>query len=389
MPPTETMELASARPDIGDRLTHLAQPGWDQFLSDLYADELEVASTVTEEDRNAQVAEMMKRAWKNPDDEELANALLIKVGREYMAHLDLGMAFFDVVNLDDDQYPIVETKTFDQDWTMTYIGEQGEPPQKQLMHRLEHEIIRLKVLSTPDVWMPVSDLMLGNVAGLYDPRQRLEYEMRLTTDAALLALIDATDCTAASGLRAKLTLHPSIVAANIPDKNYYNLTSLVAGQEGKICVEKMRQIWDYVVRFTSDVETDGSPLIPKALFVSSQRMVDFTEFVDLVGTVTGSSYKEDPSGTVPTGVRDSIWRTGGLTNWWGMEIPVIPVNRLAANQARLAFNKPVGTLFRKASQDRMLTNEDRPHRRRSFSFEQCLASTTYSPQHYCAMRIKW
>jgi len=386
--PVTATELANAHPEIGAVLEY-AQPGWGDLLPELYAAKVqfEAASADVQEKATEEVADMIKRACAsgNMDTEanmEFANYVKLSAVREVLAHLWVLPAFFQVKNCPGDQIVIDETPTVDQDWNTQYIGDSGQTVEKQLLTSVSHTIVPWRFISSQRVQWPLRDLQLGQVGDMYKPRKDMEYNMRLTNDAEALVL--AAALTMSSGLRDTLTLHPSIVTANIPDANHIDFSDTTTyptatyGTAGAWTAKKFGQIYDYFQRFASDVEQDGGPLRPKAIFCSSVDMLGLTDFVDLVSCISGTG-TQDPAQTVTTPIREEIFRTGNLTNLWGMEVNLVPRNTIGSGTAYIACNKPVGYYLRKPSLDLQDGGQSITHNYKWLEFGICQRMHTMSP----------
>lgn len=303
--------------------------------------------------------EQKRKFWHevNSGDPKAASALsaavIEKVNVDVLAHADLSNAFFEVVNLGDADWPVIQTESEIEDGLkIWYLGESNGRPQRQMVTSRTNTMLNMTQYTTPKYKYPWRNLNTGYYGAEYFTRaqNRIRYALNLAIDAKGVALLKAAKL--ASGLRATLNLHSSVVTANIPDANSLDLSSGY-GTAGVWTVQKLKAIFDYAARFTADVESDGGgQLQVKTIFMSSQRISDFWNFVDLVtGYDHASVEKEDPTYTVPTSVRERIWNTGGIGNFMGNTFSIVPRNTLTAAEVLVAFNKPAGKFYIKPSMD--------------------------------------
>lgn len=391
------MRRTMSKEQIETVLGEVALPGWKEMTTPhMEARDAAVATAGGQQEVDARLqAALAATVAPTPEADkiaqEVAAARLIKIGHEIWPKVVFATSFFEPVALADDEWPLIEKQTPDQEWESTYIGEFNEGKQKQAIWAIEYELKEMKLLTSAEVFSPRMSLMKGRLDRFYQNMARVEKELALDIDDIAKALV--VDATAASGLRAKLTFHPDVVQASIPDLNYFDFSADTDtyGTAGVITVQKMRALVDYCWRFSSDAEDDSTSLVPRVLFVNPARRVDITNFVTLVAAVDGSG-EENPANTVPEGVREQIFRTGEFQDFWGMDIKVVTLNSLAVNEAYLSTNKPVGQIFTKPGMDETIIDRSVAlwkKNQESFVIRKALLGITHSPWHKNAVRIKW
>jgi hypothetical protein len=244
------------------------------------------------------------------------------------------------------------------------MGINGGNPMMQMSEGIMDYPLLFQFWATPVYEFPIFNLQTGPMNYLNAAIARLTYELGLQLDKIALAMLKANKV--ASGLRNMLSLHPSIVAANIPDGNYLDLSALPP--TGKWSVEKIKRILDYAVRFTTDVQPlEGGdlsgPMEVLAVHCSSQRMRDvwdLAEIVAVIGTdVTGEprSPQTAPTQTIDRDTRGAIWKSGKLESFLGRPFTLVPNNRLAGDEVYVAMNRAAGVLHSKPSFDGTFHNQ--------------------------------
>lgn len=340
----------------------------------------EAKKDVTTEQRR----EWLIKASRNHS--ELAAAVVTNVSTDVLAHL-FALGFFQEVTLGPSDWPILQTDKRDKNYTCTYLGEDGLPKRKQRVSRRDHSQYLMQKYTTEEVEYPLMNLQTGDVSELDRVQRELAYEIRLGVDNLARALLDAG--TYASGLRATLNLHSSIVTANIPDKNYYDES---ANDSGTLTIAKLKDILDYYVRFANDVELDGMPLTIKTIYMSSTMIRNIWDFVTLVaGYDSSGTYVQDPKSAVPASMQEGIYTSGKINSVFGYPINIVARNTITAPYLYIASNKPCGFLWRKPAFDEVWANNDPNYRRQnkgSLQMAQCLAMAMPSEWAYRYMKVK-
>jgi hypothetical protein len=303
----------------------------------------EASKGLTREERSKWLQERANR------QQEVADAVRVKVNTDVLAQM-FGLGFLQSVTLGPSDWPVIETDKRDKHYRCTILGEDGNPRKKQRVLRRAHQEYLMRKFSTEEVEYPLMSIQTGDVNEIEKVRAELTYELALLLDQAAIALLWAAKL--ASGLRATLDLHSSIVAANIPDANYLDLS---ASDSGELTVTKMKLILAYFDSFASDVELDGAPLAVNTMYMPSSLKRDIWDFVTMVaGYSTGSVV--DPKATVPLGVGEGIFRSGKINEMFGNPVNIVTRNTIAAPYIYISTNKPCGFAWGKPSMDRVVIN---------------------------------
>lgn len=300
------------------------------------------------------VTDEQRRDWlrANANNREaLAAAVIQNVNSDVLAHT-FALGFFQQNTLQPTEWPVIESDNRDKNYSCVTIGEDGSSPQKMRVPRQSHAEYLIRQLVTPEVFYPLMSLQTGNVSQAEKVQQEIAYELRLKLDQLALAVLDAG--VKASGLRSTLNLHPSVVTANIPTKNYYDLS---AADSGTLTLAKLKDVLDYFERFSSDVELDGAPLEIKTIYMSSQQKRDIWDFVSLVAGYNLSGAVQDPKNTVTPDMRQGIFTSGKINSLFGYPVSIVTRNTLAKGTMYISSNKPAALLWTKPAFDKLVIND--------------------------------
>jgi hypothetical protein len=308
-----------------------------------YRNLLTAAGNATQDDMSA---------WR-----ELSDYRVFELNYDIMAS-PWALAAFQIVNLQADELPMIDIPRSRnlQRFTVHSMSIDGQTTSNQWITAREIVQIEMEMLATEKMRYRLWDLQQGDVNQSQSIERELRYDIDMNVDALGLANLNANLVT--SGLRDVLKLHPNIIAANIPDKNYLDLT---ASDAGKLTVAKLRTILTHIAQFGSAGSVDEQFQISN-IQISPQNISDPWEFVSLVSGYDSSDANQDqPKNTVPSSVRDSIYNTGMFTSAWGYNFSWTPNPQLNKGKMYVFTNKPVGWVFLKPELDRMLTWDDRTH----------------------------
>lgn len=307
--------------------------------------------------KEAWTADEVKKRYSqfvtNPEvAHEICAARLIKISNDVLAHT-FALSFLELVSLGDSEWPVIVNRHIDKNFKITKLGQNGGAPKKQLVERQTTLQLLMERISTEEYEFPLYNLQVGSTDELNECSARQVYEMTLKLDVLARAILDAT--AIASGLRATLNLHPSIIAANIPDANYLDLSTI--GTSGQWNVEKIKRILDYCARFSADTSDDLGDTTVKAIYLPSTQKRDFWDMCELVSAYSGyagaapTGVVSDPNQTIPHEARMEIWRSGKLESMFGYSFAIVTRNTIAAPYSYVSTNRPMGYFFQKPSQD--------------------------------------
>lgn len=225
----------------------------------------------------------------------------------------------------------------------------------------------LEYIATDKVEYPTVDLHAGNVQEEQNVLSILAEDMDFKFDALALAQIDAAKTT--SGLRDLLSIHPNVKTANIPDTNYLDLTDVgTYGTAHKITLPRLKAILKHIVLFSA--ADPRRAIRPTSFIMSPQHAEDVWEFVDLVSGYDDSNIlTSDPKNTVPTAVREEIFRTGAFTQAWGHTFNWQLNSSMDTGKLYIFTDQPLGWLFTKTEMDRTIQyNETNSPRHAEYSY---------------------
>jgi hypothetical protein len=339
----------------------------------------EEEAKVTAEDR----VKSLQRMYSDPQyAQELSAERVYKIQSDALAQA-FALGFFKTETLGKGDWPTFKIRNRDKYYNIYYLGQDGGHPKKQRVIRQTFDSVLMIQLTTPEVDWEWRSLQVGDWDEYQRVNSELRYELNLKLDVNATSMLD--NGVVASGLRSRLNLHSSIVAANIPDKNYYDLSGEPVA--GKLSVEKLKQIIDYAVRYTSDVEIDG-PLQIGSIFCSSTNLRDLFDMVDLVSIVSGTGIN-DPVDTIPVSARNQIFQSGTLNKFFGHPINLVACNRIESGKLYVSTNKPAGILFHKPEYDGFIyDNTPAMHRQNKESLVISTVVQFYMPEPWTYRYMK-
>lgn len=282
---------------------------------------------------------------------ELASYRKFEITSDVMA-APWAMSAFQVVPLRMDELPLIERPQSRNlnSFTVTSCSIDGSVERMQWESTKAVETLEMGYISTPRVEYKLVDLQRGDVSQVDAVNWRLVYDLEMKMDTLARANIDSI--AVASGLRATMSLHPLVIAANIPDKNYLDLSGYASpSAAGVLDILKLKAILLHINQFGSAGGADV-PIQIANINVSPQNVRDPWDFIDLVSGWNGGAVQ--PVNTVPKGVREQIFNTGMMTQAWGNSFSWTPNAQLDKGEMYITTTEPLGWVFTKPEFDRML-----------------------------------
>ncbi len=317
-------------------------PYQNQLLTEMAATDYDMKDVADQKELSKRIKESANDPVK---EKELADFRKFTFSSDIMPS-PFALSMFQVVDLAEDENPMIETPRSRnlQRFTVRTMSYDGTTLMNQWRTTKDALTLELETLATEKVSYQLIDIRQGNISAYNDVNTELKFDMDMKIDSLARAGADAA--ATASGLRALLNLHPAIVAANLPDKNYLDLSGVDVS--GVLSIGKLKTILDYVALLTSAFPQEGLQL--RSVFMSPQNLRDAWDFTSLVSGLDGVA-PTAPKDTVPSSVRDQIFATGGFMNAWGFKMNWVPN---AQGKMYFTFNKPIGWCFTKRSLDRIL-----------------------------------
>lgn len=326
---------------------------WNQHVSDKYALQRKEYFDRGNPDDCQRLVRAHIEAYKNGNkkvETELAAYREVEIISDVLA-TPWALAAFQQVNLNPDELLMARRPRSRnlQHFQVRSIGMDGGPRLETWKTMQSAEAFGMDMVTTDRVGWPLLDLQMGNIAVGDQVNESLKYDMAMKIDSMAKANIDAAQCN--SGLRATLNLHPSIVAANIPDTNYLNLNGV--DDPGVLSIGKLKTILMHIAQFGSAGGAD-LPISIKTIMYSPQNIRDSWDFTNLVSCFEGSGTVQ-PHDTVPTAVRESIFNTGVMSSAWGMSWSWMPNAQLDKGRMYILTDQPLGWMLTKTELDKVFT----------------------------------
>ena len=346
---------------VQEALALTLQPSTYKLYSELCSAKAEARKKMTDDERRDLFAR--HTGGDKQATHEICGAVTSEVNINILGQL-FAMSFFETKPYGPADFPIIKAELYDKNFFVSSVGINGGNPQMQKSEGIMDYPLLFGFWATPAYEFPIFNLQTGPLNYLNKAIARVTYELGLQLDKVALTLMKANKV--ATGLANLLSLHPSIVSANIPSANYLDL-SAIAGT-GHWTVEKMKRILDYAVRFTTDVQPQeggdlAGPMEVRAVHCSSRRLRDMWDQADIVGLVATAVTGEpvdtvtNPTQTVSEDTRAQIWRSGKLESFLGKPFTLVPNNRLASDEVYVAMSRPAGQFHSKPAFDSTYHNQ--------------------------------
>jgi hypothetical protein len=285
--------------------------------------------------------------------EEMATYRSFEITNDIMAS-PFALAAFQVIDLSPDELPLIErprSRNF-QRFTIRSQGIDGGSRQQQWQTTKSVSQFELDSIASDRLNYPLMDIQQGDISVSENINVELKYDMEMKIDALSKTNIDAV--SADNGLRALLSIHPSVNTANIPDANHFDLNVLFPGNPGVLTIQKMKFILNQIALLQgAGGVLDGINI--NTIMLSPQNMRDSWDFIDLVSGVGSGTEGVAPEQTVTRETRQAIYQSGMFTSAWGYNWSWTPNSQLAKGKMYIFMNQPIGWMFTKQSMDRVYT----------------------------------
>jgi hypothetical protein len=263
------------------------------------------------------------------------------------------LSAFQTINFSADELPLIERPRSRnlQRFTVRSHSLDGGTLSQQWRPSKTIESFDFEMIATDKVEYTLMDLQQGNVSAAADIDRELAYDMEMKVDELAKAQLDAAQT--ASGLRALLSIHPKVVLANIPDKNYLDLTNTTTyGPANVFTLVRLKAVLNHIALFGAAYPDQAMSI--QTILCSPQNMRDAWDYVELVSGFNSSTLAQNPENVVPKGVRDQIFSTGMMTSAWGMTWNWTPNSQLDKGRMYVLTNQPLGWFFTKSEFDKMI-----------------------------------
>ena len=138
---------------------------------------------------------------------------------------------------------------------------------------------------------------------------------------------------------------------NFPTTNILNLTGV---SETGLSPAVFKAIGGYTLKLG---KVGGIPVRIKNIYVAPEALMDCWDWVNIVAGFSSGTVV-DPRKTVPTEVRDAIWRTGVLPDLFGQNANIVTLNTMEPGEVFFDTTVPVGYMWTKPSLDKDMTKDN-------------------------------
>ena len=293
---------------IFDEKMKLAQPS-NKLKFETAKKKEEAKSKVTKEQKQ----EFAKRL---ADDDEVKQAyaeeLIPKTDLNVWAQM-LASEFFniDTVSIGDPMWYQLDYEV-DPETPISYLSQHGGTANETFVTDGETVRVHPYFIQTPQVHMNKLSLRQGDITAENKMRARSERNMAKRIDKDMWTLIDDQLVGAGETLEEKMGIELDEDIKNFPETNYIDATT----EEG-LTLDIFKKIADYANRVNRRVRN---------IYVPSNRIKDIYDWVSVASGYSGGDV--EASETVPSAIHDQIVRTGMISNLFGYQVNLVPVNFL-------------------------------------------------------------
>jgi len=254
------------------------------------------------------------------------------------------LAFFDTVNLADNEIPYIENTTRQQ-IVVSYLGQDGRARKTQPIRSQSFAQVDLHELSTEEYEYVLRDIYRGEVRTASLANVDLARDISLQTSHLMWPFIkSAIGAFTLTGPLAGRTYvpHTIINTKNLPITNLLvtpgNTSSTLFRKES------MDEILKYAAAWGNNT-LEGGIMYPTAVYIPSSEVMGFLSAVQM--TSFGNTVVEE------------VFETGFVVNYGGVRWTFIGDATLDpdAGVAYVKFNKPIGIYFTKPGMDQTFEDE--------------------------------
>jgi hypothetical protein len=255
------------------------------------------------------------------------------------------LAFFDTVNLADNEIPYIENTTR-QEIVVSYLGQDGRARKTQPIRSQANAQVDLHEVSTEEYEYVLRDIYKGQVKTASLANVDLNQDLSLQISALMWPFIKAAIGNfTLTGPRAKRTYvpHSTINTLNLP------ITNLLTPATGNTNTSKFRKecldlILNYAASWGNNTLGQGI-MYPTAVYLPSSEVMGF---LDAVAITTPANSKVE-----------EIFDTGFVLSYGGARWTFIGDATLDphAGRAYVKFNRAIGVYFTKTGLDQTFEDE--------------------------------
>lgn len=329
-------QILRMRSRVGVTTFHGVAPdgrAWNDHLAD------SLDAMLTDETPAQKKAEFLRQAATGDQEAKRAlNALRIETVSNFVMGTADFLPFFKVVSLGEADVPAIQNETR-QEIKVSYVAQDGEPRSTKVVKPQTETLIDLYEITTDKVGYRLRDIYRGRVAEAAQRTFDLGYEMAMELDAILYALLVSNiGAFTVTGAKVSRTYNASrrIRSGVLPTTNALAIPSVTGST--KFGFTTLKVIIDYAARFARAFP-DGD-LIPTGDIIVPADQIE--------GIIDGITPTSAAQNQVAQDLQDrGYYEVPYLGKTWRFK----PNNIIPTGYCWPVFNKPVGTLYLKASMD--------------------------------------
>ncbi|MBU1871154.1 hypothetical protein KKF17_03500 [Patescibacteria group bacterium] len=296
---------------------------------------------------------------------------------------NVGLNFFESATLAEDELPIIVNNNNARKPIVYHSASEGGGTylSPQIEYGKEEEV-RTYFITSDEKWYNVDNAIQGRT-----PTEIIDNINRDVADSLDIKLdeIAWTLAKTALGIFTEGTdyyVYDKRVK-NFPTTNILNLTGL---SDTGLSPAVFKAIGGYILRLG---KIGGIPVRLKNIYVAPEAMMDCWDWVDIVAGFSGGTVV-DPKKTVPSDVRNAIWRTGIMPDLLGQNANLIPLNTMEPGEVFFDTTIPIGYFWTKPSLDKdMIKDNTYEDNRIYYKVRKCVGHAVLSTKKIGFGQVKY
>lgn len=290
--------------------------------------------------------EFVERMKTDPKAKAQFCSLRIEQFQNYaMADQNIINMFYEVANLKDDERPVYQNNTMNE-VTITYIAQDGQQVQRDIIKPQEEGLIDMRIITTPEIEYKLTDVYRGNVVDSAMATLNLSYDMANQREALAMTLLGTGigNFTLTGNKQSRVYLANSrINASNLPTTNSITLTGNSSSTNFRFLVfkaiKKYGEQWGKAFR--------EGPVVP-----TGRILVPSLDAADIADEIV-------PTGATANNVADRLMDEGyAQIHYLGRDWTLVTDNTLAPKSCYAEFTRKAGRIYLKPGLDKEKSDED-------------------------------
>jgi hypothetical protein len=302
----------------------------------------ELLDSTSNPEKIAKRNEFLERAKNDPIARQQLCAIRVETLSNYiLASVNIIPMFFDIVNLADDERPVIQNTT-EQEIKVTYVTRDGGVKTVSVQKDDDEVLVPLRMLTTDVVRYKRVDIYRGSIVDTALKVLRLAYDLANQEDAQGYTLLTGATGLGAFTFTGKKANYTYLANSRIQTGNLPTTNDIVLGDNSGATLFRYK-----VFRAAQKYADQWAGCFPEGNLAPTGRV--------LVPSGDASDIAEEilPSGNTNNSVADQLLETGyARVNYLGRTWTMIVDNTLPLKSCLVEYNRKPGRVYHKPSQDR-------------------------------------